>query len=253
MEDQAPETEVETVETETVFDMQSIDRKYFPPNDMENAGLEINRIVEGAGEDNVVFNFDPNDAETISDGFGLCIVPNTRREAGKGTVTYGVTVAAIPDPTTVLAHEKGEEFLRSLCIDSLVAKIANSARVRPDGSSGTLPTTITDFMERRSSKGEGLKTYTELSSHFVKALRKKGLKLINAQLLRSCLQSATFAEEQFEKITQEQWVQVLDLMIAKAGDDNLDPAILNDWKDKRDQFEIETVDEVDFNDLGDLV
>ena len=253
MEDQNETITTNDVEEVVQFDMQSIDRQYFAPNEQENAGLEINRIIEGAGRENVVFNFDPEDAETINDGFGLCIVPNTRREQGKGTVTYGVTVAAIPDPTTVLAHEKGEEFLRTLCIDTLVAKIANSARVRPDGSSGTLPVTITDFMERRSSKGEGLKTYTELSSHFVKALRKKGLKLINAQLLRSCLQSATFAEEQFEKITQEQWVQVLDLMIAKADEEKLDPAILNDWKDKRDSFDIETVDEVDFNDLGDLV
>jgi len=249
-----PETteETETEETED-FNLQDVERIYYGPDELENASVAINEIMANVDGKNVTFNFKPDDASSIPDGFGLAIVPNTRRVEGQGVVTYGVTVAAMPDPSTVLANENGEDFVRKLVTENLLSKVANSSRQRPDGTSGTLPVSLADFMEARRGRGEGLKTYTAIASHFVKALRKKGLKLINAQILRNCLQSAMFATEQFEKIEQSQWELVLNLMIAKANEQKLDPAILNDWKDKRDAFEIESNEDVDFGDLADLI
>ncbi len=249
------ETGIETPTAETPdevkFNLQDVERSYFSPEELQSASESVETIMENVDEKLVQFNF--ANPEEITDGFGLAIIPNTKRVEGVGTVTQSVTIAMMPDPSTILANEKGESFVRDLIISSMFAKVANSARVRPDGTSGTLPVSVADFMENRRGKGEGLKVYTEIASHFVKGLRAKGLKLINAPILRNCLQSAQFAEEQFEKIEQVQWVFILDLMIAKAQQLKLDPALFIDWKDKRDAFAIDTVDEVDFSDLAGLV
>lgn len=253
---EAVENEVDLGEEISNEDAQAIcdgvDREYYSPDELENAGERISQVVnaaELAGKE-ITYGFDPENPE-IEDGYGLAIIPQSKRVGGE-TQVFGFVVAAVPDPSRILSHENGSEYVRKLVIDSMLAKVANSSRERADGTKGTIPKTIVEFMERRST-GSGLKTYNELQKDFVKALRSRGLKQINASILRNCLQSQAYATEIYEQVNAEQWGKVLDTMIAKAQEKKLDPAILLQWKETREQVELHFSQDIDLDDLDDLL
>jgi len=114
------------------------------------------------------------------------------------------------------------------------------------------PATITDFLESRRGR-ETLKAFSEIAPLFVKALRKKGITFMTAQILRQTLQSKQFAEVQFEKIPQDAWQKVLDGMIVKSKAEGHDPQILINWKDTRDSTEVADIGELTAEDFDDLV
>jgi hypothetical protein len=67
------------------------------------------------------------------------------------------------------------------------------------------------------------------------------------------LQSSAFASSQFEKISQENWVTLLDAMVALANKKGLDPAVLVNWKETRDETVVDMdEDELDFSDFAEL-
>ncbi len=241
----ANETTDETGDDENAFE---VEKCYFGPDELATAGEYLNQVA--ANYDKISRNFDPE--KDFPAGYGLSIVPISKR-TNEGNVTIGVAVAAIPDPTTVAEHEKGGDFIRQAVLDSFMAKVANSVRPRADGSTaGTMPFSVEDFIERRGG-GASLKAYTEIAPTFVKALRQKGLKFITASMLRQVLQSKAFAEAQFEKIAQNVWEKILDSMVQHASKKGLDPAVLVNWRETRDQVEVPEMDELDLEDLGDLV
>jgi hypothetical protein len=87
---------------------------------------------------------------------------------------------------------------------------------------------------------------------YVKALKAKGLKLISKALLRQILASSAFAQQQYPRLPQENWVHVLNSMIGHAAKDSIDVSGLQHWIDTRDT---ETVDmkDVDLTDIDSLV
>ena len=241
-------------DTETGFDLQNVAKQYFGPENLDAASDAINVIL---GDENerallVNFNFDPSNPETVAEGFGLAIVPISARIEGK-QVIQSISVAAIPDFTTIAASDNGEQYIRDMVANACMAKVANNSRVRTDGTAGTMPVTLTDFMENQRGKGEGLKAFSAVSADMVKALRKKGLTLMTAAILRNCLQSAQFALEQFEKITEEQWLKITDTMIAMATKEGHDCTIYQSWKDTRNETTIEIADTLDLDGLDDLI
>lgn len=239
--------------SEEKFTISDVKKRYFSPDQLQEAQDYLVKITEVAKEGQIKRNFKPED--TFPDGYGLAVVPISKRqsETGKGNVTIGIAVAAIPDPAIVGAHDKGSNFIRQVITDNFMSKVANACRPRPDGSvAASMPLEIEDFIE--SQRGGGLlKAFSEIAPLFVKALRKKGIKYMTSQLLRQTLQSRAFAETQFEKIGQEQWEKVLDGMVVKATKEGHDPAILQDWKATRDSTEVTEVEDIDLSEFDELV
>lgn len=239
----------ETEENE--FTLEDVQKRYFAPDQLGDAQSVISKIVAIAKEGQLKRNFDP-DAD-FPDGYGFAIIPLAQRVTGKGNVTIGVALAAIPDPEIVGAHEKGAEFIRSAIVDVFMAKVANACRPRADGTTApSIPYEITDFLESRRGR-ENLKAFSEIAPLFVKALRQKGIKYMTAQLLRQTLQSKQFAETQFEKIPQEAWQKVLDGMVVKAKKEGHDPAILVSWKETRDTTEVADIGDLTVEDFDNLI
>lgn len=233
------------------FKTDDITKRYFAPDQLQEAQGYLTKISAVCADGTIKRNFEPE--KDFPDGYGLAVVPISKRVEGKGNVFLGVAIAAIPDPASVAEHEKGGEFIRSAITDVFMSKVANACRPRPDGTvATTIPFTIEDFIESRRGR-ENLKAFSEIAPIFVKALRKKGIKYMTPGLLRQTLQSTAFAETQFEKIAQAAWQKVLDAMIVKAKAGGFDPAILQNWKDTRDSVEVEEIDDLDLDDLDSLI
>ncbi|MCK5504950.1 MAG: hypothetical protein KAJ10_07290 [Thermodesulfovibrionia bacterium] len=230
--------------------MADIEKQYFSPVDLNTPETQatinkVNAILAAAGV-KPTFNFDP--AKGVEPGFGIAIVPITERVAERGNVTKGCAIVQVPDPQTVAAHEKGAEFINKSILGKLVAKVSNAVR----SASASIPASMEDFLVSTRS-GEGLATYRELAPGFVKGLKKMGISIMNTNLLRQIFSSKEFAEDQFPKIPQEKWEYLLNLMVDQAGKKNLDPAILNHWKETRNVTEMTLADDFDTEAFGELI
>ena len=238
----------ENTEAADVFTVENIDRRFYGPAQLADSNGYVsncNTAAEAAGLP-VYWNIDPQNPE-IPDGFGLAITPVQQREGkGEGLKTIAVLIGACPTYEALELDEKGTKFIRQTIQDLLIGKMVAAARPRGNEKIGqtpfTLPLSIADFIERRS--GESLKSYTEISGDFVAALKKQGMKFINATMLRECLANTEFAKEQFPGVEQASWIAVVNAMRETAVSKSLDPQIFDHWKETRDTAVMaETTDE----------
>lgn len=240
----APETAVETSTDGTdggdeEFTLDSVDRRYFGPDKLEEAEAYIQQVQTVCSDDSLKTNCKDvlENKATVPEGYGLAVIPIAKRqEGGKGNKVIGVAIAVMPDAAYVAGQPKGVDYITGVVQDSFMAKIANAVRPRDDGGEGTIPFTLEDFLTSMRGK-ESLKTFNELAPVFVKALRQKGMKSITPVILRQALQSAAFAEQHYGLVDQAEWLKVLDVMISKAKAKQLDPGVLVSWKETRNERE----------------
>ena len=246
MNDTAQQTEPSS--TTELPTMQDIAKKVFAPEAMEKAQAHLSEVIAICNRQNVspIFNF--NVEEDFPAGYSLAIIPLSERVAERGNVTKGVCVAAIPTIAAIMQHDSGEAFVTKQILDILVRQVSSSAKAK-DGIT-SLPFKVGDFTT--SSRSSGLASFNALSSVYVQALKKKGLKFMSKLLLRQTLQSSAFAEQQFPRIDQDNWDMVLQSMIAHAAKDGLDAGNLAQWKKTRSTVEVDMAD-VDLTDLDDLI
>lgn len=225
-----------------------IKKAYFASDKLADAQTAINSANEIAEalDLEVVYNFDVE--KEFPEGYGIALIPIAKR-VNNANVTLGVAIAAVPDVATVAAHDNGQAFITDAVIGNMIAKLANA--VRPRGNDGdtaaSIPFSVEDFIT--SNRAEGvLVAYRKFASAYVKVLKKKGLKFITETILRQVLQSAAFAEQQFPKVPQEKWVQILDSMMARATAEGVAVGMLADWKASRDSAELKD-DDIDLSDL----
>lgn len=227
---------------------ESIKKQHFDSKklDVAQAAIEVvSNIAEQHGL-KMVFNFD-TDAEFPA-GYGLAIVPITKREKSVNNVK-GVAIAAIPDIATLEESEGGTQFIHEGAINAMIAKLANSVRPRGDAgeTASSIPFTVSDFITTNRPDGV-LLAFRALAGSYVKVLKKKGLKLITESILRQSLQSAAFAEQQFAKVGQDKWQQILASMIATSEKEGIAPGMLLEWQKTRDSATLQD-DDVDLSDL----
>jgi hypothetical protein len=228
----------------------AIVNKYFAPSELANASAAIQAAQTVAGNLNVpvMTNFDP--AQELPEGFGIAIRAVSKRGQEN---PLACLLLAIPSIELVATNPEGSKWLAELAINSMAEKAAATVRPRGDEplltDSSVMPRSLLDFVQP-AKRGEGLGTFRAIAGDFVKVLKKKGLSFLNLSLLRQLLESAQFAKSQFPQIDQSKWVMVLDAMIAKAGKDALDTAILLHWRETRDAVEITMMDDFDLGDLA---
>lgn len=228
--------------------LDDISKQYFSPADLgkpETAATlnKVGSILASLGK-TPVMNFDP--AKGPAAGFGVAVLPITERQENRGNVVKAIGICQIPDPVTIANSEGGAEFINTSILRSVMARIMSALRT----SAASLPATVTDFIT--VARGEGLETFRELAPAFVKVLKSKGFTIMNAQTLRQVFSSKAFAEEQFPKVSQDKWVFLIDLMISKAAEAKLSPAILEHWKTTRDQTMVAIGDDFDLEAFKDL-
>jgi len=245
--------ETETAETEAPeeaieVNAEDIKKAYFASAQLADAQVAMDSAmsIASALDLDVVFNFDTE--KEFPTGYGIALIPIAKR-VNNANITLGVAIAAVPDLATVEAHEHGKAFVTDSVIGNMIAKLANA--VRPRGTDGdtasSIPFSVEDFIT--SNRAEGvLVAYRKFASAYVKVLKKKGLKYITESILRQVLQSAAFAEQQFPKIPQDKWIQILDSMMARAEAEGVAVGMLADWKQSRDSAELSDED-IDLSDL----
>lgn len=245
-----PETASENAETsETEFTLENIKKAYFPPSELEAAEAYLNQCSDVT---DLEMNFKPENG--ITEGYGLAIFPISKRgEGDEGNVVIGACAAEVPDFDMLVNHEKGAEFIRETVMDKLIAKVANAVRPRADGSkAGSIPHSITDFLESQRGR-ENIKAFTATAPTMVKVLRKRGIGFMHTGLLRQVLQSRQFAENQFPNIKQDTWLHVGQHMISLAKKDGIDPAVIQNWLDNREnEAAVEVEDDAIEKALADL-
>lgn len=252
------ETTTENAE-ETAMTLDTVSKRYFNPDNLPAAAKYLQKIMEVpeivSGKVKPLRNF--KEDEPFPENYGLWILPISKRvetaDGGKNK-TVGLAFAGVPDLAALSEEESHVAAVRDLVAEAFAAKVANSVRPRGDEMmiSGAMPRDIEDFIENRKQRGS-LKTFNELAMTYVKALRKKGLKMLSQPQFRQCLLSSDYAETHFSNLKQELWEQVLGLMIADANKKQLDASILVNWAETRDENEIAEVSEIDLSDLAGLI
>lgn len=243
-------TETNQAQESEKLTLQDVARKSFSVDELEKAQEYIGEAVAAAKAEGVepVFNFDIN--ENLPEGYGLSVIPLTERVTGKGNVTKGLCIAAVPSVNTILEDDTGESWIVKQITDILVRNIKSAAMPSDDGSITSLPFRVLDFTT--STRASALAAFNAVASLYVKALKDKGLKFMSKGLLRQVLSSAAFAKQQFPRIGQDNWQVVISSMKSHAAKEGLDSGILSHWEKTRDEVEVSTAD-IDLSDIDGMV
>jgi len=230
--------------------LQDVEKKYFPPEQLEAGSDYIAEVLAIASAENVepVFNFDTEGE--FPDGYGLSIIPLQKRIPERGNLTYGIVIAAIPSVDALAAEESGIAYISKIINDSLIRQVTIAAKPKDEGALISIPFKIDEFVT--SARSSGLAAFNAVATDYVKALKTKGLKFMSKVLLRQVLSCADFAKQQFPRLTQDNWNLVLDSMIAHVKQQGMEAGVLGHWKATRDSVEIDTT-EIDLTDLDSII
>ncbi len=226
--------------------LQDVEKKFFPAEQLEASTAYINEVIAIAARENVepLFNFD-TEAE-FPKSYGIAVIPMQKRVAERGNQTFGIVIAAIPSVDALQADDSGENWVIKIITDALIRQVTTASKPKEDGMLVSIPFKIADFTT--TSRSSGLAAFNAVASDYVKALKQKGLKFMSKVLLRQVLSSAAFAEQQFPRLSQDNWNLVLDSMVSHVKSKGIDSGILTHWKATRDEIEIDDT-EIDLSDL----
>lgn len=244
----AVEEQIEEVAEEMT--LQTVARKSFGPDALNDAQTYIGDVMKACEVSNVepIFNFDP--AENLPEGYGLSVIPLTERITGQGNVTKGVCIAAVPSLDKIMSEASGQTFVQNAIVKLMINSVKAAASPGADGAISSLPFKVLDFTT--SSRSSALAAFNAVASLYVKALKDKGLKFMSKTILRQVLSSAGFAEQQFPHIEQDNWQIVLKSMVAHAAKEGQPAGILSHWSKTRDAVEVDTT-EIDLSDIDGMV
>lgn len=230
--------------------LENVKREFYDVSQMEKAQDAAMYATEAAEAEKgqVVYNFDIE--KEFPEGYGLAVIPLQKKNKELGAMErIGVVIGAIPDFSTIMEDKAGAVFCKQAVEDALMAKLANATRPRADGNTAaSVPFSLQDFIT--SSRPEGvLVAFRKLAPAYVKVLKDKGLKLMTDGILRSIMESKAFAEDQFASVPQSTWEGLIDSMIAKAKEKDLNPGLLEEWRKTRNEAGMPSDGDVDLDGL----
>ena len=188
-------------------------------------------------------------------GYLIAILPLKEQVDGKGHVLRGAYIGCLPSLALVQTHEKGPEYVEGIAVEKMANKLVNAVSSLKKGEQpASVPVSVGDFVVPMRTADEGLAAYRELADEMVKSLVKKGVKKLDKNKLRSCLQSAAFAENAYpwsRKPEKNIWPRVIDIFVEQATEKGLSTAAFEQWKATRDETAFD-VGDIDVSDLADL-
>lgn len=229
--------------------LQEVERKIFTSVHLEAGQEYLGKVMELCRQCEIdpVFNFDTE--ADFPEFYGLAIIPLSERVEGHGNVTKGIAIAAIPDYAAIVAKPEGAAWIAKQASDNMLRQVATACKSK-EGQANSIPFSVIDFST--SSRASGLAGFNHVASLYVKALKAKGLKLISKALLRQILASKSFAEQQYPRLPQDNWLAVLNSMIQHAEKDSIDVSGLRHWINTRDTENVDMGD-IDLSDIDSLV
>lgn len=245
--DTAPTTEVATLSKDKLRE-----RTYFAPDKLAEAGPFISQLA-GSSPVPIHWGLDLNNPE-IAEGFGVLVQPLMERAAGGGEMKLtDIIVCPVPSLNLVVADEQGASYLQQVVIEAFGRKLKQAVNGFKEtaGSKLQLPKTLQAFVEA-ARRGSQLATFKELAPKFVKALKKRGYSQITNDMLYNCFTSASFSQQVFPRIVQDQWLFLIDRMIEAAKTAKLDTELLESWKASRAETHVAELDTLDLTgfDIG---
>lgn len=150
-------------------------------------------------------------------------------------VTKAVVAAAVPTLETVLANDKGRDFLQGAMLGAYGAKTRNLYVRAENPAEITLPFSVDEWVEK-SGPGiadQGLAAFRKIGPRLVKSLNGKGVP-VNLVVLRQCLASKQFAEALFPNIGQGVWTKVLAAGKVLATEAKESTQIFDTWLSTRE-------------------
>lgn len=251
--------------TPPAFTIESLEKVYYAPEEIADKAVPyIDKVVNLANDKklDVRTNFDPNVG--VPPGFGIYVVPLQRRADPKkdlgadgkpleGNITIGVAITAVPSLSVLNSDQRGAPFIQSAVNRMFESKIVASIRPRSDGKlppEAAMPKTLEDFIEnRRETQTYG--AFTEVAKLYLPELRKQ-MAFLTPVVLRQCMQSKSYAAS-FPAVKDEFWVKLLDSMIAKSNAKGWDASVMVNWKNTRDEAQIDAAADVDLDAISALI
>lgn len=246
----APEQAIQAEQAEPAAKLADVKRSWYRLNTDESAtaaaheyGLfEAIESIEGI---EIAQNFEGE----VPEGYELALGPLTKTgklpDGTSGQVNIGLFAAAIPSLDAILAHEKGEDWVRRTVANKLIAAVVQSIKT----ASATRPHTVEDFIVSSRSTAESLAGYRKVASMYVKGLQAKNLPEMSDTLLRQILSSQAFATARYPDKKPELWEHLLDLMIRAAEKEGKPAGIMEVWKATRNTAEMAEPEDLSFDDL----
>jgi|GEM_PF-2295649 len=240
------ENEAATEAKDPAPTMQDIKQQYFGAENLEKAEAAIATAVDLCMESDQepVFNFDPE--ADFPDDYGIAIVPLTKLIKGGGKQVLNVCISAIPSVDAIANAPGGPLWIAKQLSTILIRAVKSAAMPKDDMELAQIPFKIDDFIT--SSRSSAMAAFNSLAAIYVKALKAKGLTFINKALLRQALSCAAFAEQQFPAVSQDNWIMVINSMIAQADKDGIEPGNLQHWLNTRHEVTVSTTN-IDLTDI----
>lgn len=230
-----------------------IKRVVFAADALDKASAHIQALSVLCAANNIPVTFTFDVEAELPHGYLLAIIPQTETTVSdKGTtrVLSSVIVGALPDAHKILLSPAGAVWAVKVLTDKLIATLKAAVNKSINGES--LPFTVDQFVA--TGKTSAFAGFNLVAREYVKALKQKSpqLSFLSVILLRQILSSAQFAEQQFPRIKQSNWVHIIDAMQDTCRLEGVDVGILAEWVKTRDAVEVALVD-VSLDDIGDLV
>lgn len=231
---------------------QDVERKIFSPENLTKGSAYITDAVNVFEENNlpVQFSFEPS--EPVPDDYSLAVIPLTETIKDKGRVSIALLIAAIPSVQSMLQDATGAAWAVKKLNDTMIASVKVAAsKIMLEGGAN-LPFSIADFAS--TGRSSEYAAFNAMAGDYVKALKKKSasLSFLSKVLLRQILASKQFAEQQFPRIDQRNWVCIIEAMVKSSATQGIPAGILQHWLQTRDDVEVELASD-DLSDIGDLV
>lgn len=196
----------------------------------------------------IVTNFT---ADNMPDAESRVMVVKTSSKRDEEGVSQ-ISVWAIP--TLAAIEAISPDYVAELIYSQLARKLTNNALRSDNPLSENYPRSVNDFVTTRRGGGTSKKAFNAICKHILAALKKAGVKLSKADLV-DAFQSSEFATDRYATLEEKGiFVKFLNSAVQLATNQGEDASQFQLYLETRDDVQLETVDDVDFDaiafDLG---
>lgn len=240
--------ETDTSDLSPLAQLEAINQRVLSDDEVEKV---VGSIMENCAETDIPLHFTFDADADFPETHQMCVIP-VKEQHKKGTKDANgnplvgrylvrMIVGAIPRYNAVVALENGQTFIQNVLEEQFCNTLKKAVVLSVEDNRAT-PFEVADFLE--TGRGTGVwKTFSEVGPIYVGALKKldKGLKVLTLPLLRQVLSVRSVAEHMFPATDQAVWEEILRRMIETAKEMKLDPSVIVNMLNTRNDAAEKTV------------